>query len=119
MEAYKVVRPGSRCSCTADGHYKKTYSEGAIITAEDETLGIFCFETYESAKKWVESGINNWIIIKVYGLGLGQYPRRIIRHDWIDSDLKIRHYKQFLKEGENTTKVPEGTILYKSVEVLE
>ena len=114
MIAYKVVQPGSMCSCVADGIYKKVYSPGAIIEADWRTIGIFCFESYEAAQTWKDSGYNNWLIIEVRGIGEGIRPTKMIPATYIDDSSPIKDYDDFL----TATRIPKGTICFRSVEVL-
>jgi hypothetical protein len=41
----------------ATGKYRKKYYLGGIITADPETFGLMCFDTLESARKFVKSTI--------------------------------------------------------------
>jgi len=115
MIAYKVVQPGSRASCVALGKYRKIYSPGSRVIAREGTLGIFCFETIQQAENWIASGLNKWVIIPVKGLGEGIKPSFIVRHDYIEDDLRIEEYSDWLRN----TDIPKGTICFKSVEVLD
>jgi len=112
MLAYKVVQPGSRASCVAEGIYKKIYSPGSVVTAQEGTLGIFCFETSLEAWEWVQSGLNRWMVIEVNGLGHPTTPTKILVHEFIWA-TDIRDYSSCLVK----TYIPKGTICFESVEV--
>ena len=113
---WKVVRKIGRRSyiVSPDSKYSIEYIKGTTVKENKEGLGIMCFETKELARKFGRSGLRDGrvILIKVNGIGRGKKIKRVACiHCGCILELYIK-----LRDAYRET--PEGTICYKSVEVL-
>lgn len=118
---WKVVRispDGIPISCVAKGDkYRKNYIKGEVVRATKGTLGIMTFNTYENARRFmIDAGICK--ILKVLPIGKGKVVDCICdfySEEWLDKFYENSSDFSYL----GTTHVPEGTICYKAVKVIE
>jgi len=114
---YKIVCK-DRTSLFTDPPYKFKYIKGKIITAKDETFGIFTFKTLIDVEKFSSFSLKtNISVLKVRPIGRGKVPKLISRY--ITSRKISNFYKDSYPSLFNIMSPPQGTICYKSVEVLE
>lgn len=122
---YKVVKRRSRMSAMVNGNskYAVKYIDGARSYADENTLGIFVFETLSAAEDWAwvwndrtsaYDQHKDLIIIKVHPIGKGKRVR-FVAPDPITETLDI-----FYRDYENThmTECPNRTMGYPGVHVI-
>jgi hypothetical protein len=103
--------------------YCLKYEKDITVTAIKGSLGIFCFTSKYFAKKWLKGFISNcynenlkkYQIVRVKPVGDGIIPKSIAVGD---SFISI-FYNHGGYGEEKTTIIPDGTICYPTVEVLD
>ena len=107
---WKVVDENRFSAMIKDRRYQLKYKKGCIVKAKPKTLGIFTFKRKKDAVHFsVYNVLRGISIIKVKAIGRGKTPKIIGGLHELDI---------FYKGFEGNYFVPEGTICYKSVEVL-
>ncbi len=135
MIRYKVVKLYfvNRLSCYAKGNYQLEYRKNTIVTAKEGTLGIAVFERKYQAKDFLKkefSPHNVFEIIRVHSIGRGKRYHFACNTQESESLSNFYHmYKNnldiFLEPSSNlrnsvhVLQIPDGTIFYQQVKVLE
>jgi len=135
MEAYKIVQKSQDKEnieyfsyLVSSPKYRLSYNIGKITTAKKGTLGIFCFKTLEDAKKYVEPVTRltattkledtSFTILRVKSFKKGIKPRKIAFFPEQRFDLFYK-YMHARNRFFCSLSVPEGTVCYPAVEVIE
>ena len=130
---YKVVGPLRRSSCYhiayAIGRYlRKVYIKGKIIEAIEGSPGIFTFDTKKNASFFIDQYDSYDLqIIKVRGIGKGTRNIKMLRvsdlYEGFPREKLFRFMKNkpssYIMKKEEIQQSFKGTIVYKSVKVLE
>ena len=117
---FKVVHvdyKGIKTSAYAQGSYSLCYSQGTIVRARRNTVGVAVFQTRRDAERFVScfSGFRKLKIIRVRPVGRGKTVN-IISH-FTNPDTLASFYIRV--HSVETRKPPPGTIFYPAVEVIE
>ncbi len=94
--------------------YCLKYKRGTVVKGVKGTLGVMVFKSEKQAEGFL-GPYNGQTVIKVNGIGRGKVPAVL------SSIIDITTIDHFYKHPEDITmhrNVPDGTICYKSVEVL-
>jgi len=140
IECWKVVRINNKNERRSAGlpayesdKYSLTYPEDEMVEKIPESLGIFCFETYNQAKKFYNImaplSQTEFDIIPVKGYSKNIIPKYIpsisIYNEYFNND-KISSKMELIKfinlDVTNNSwkeKFPEGTVAFDKVLVLE
>lgn len=123
---YKVVNK-NRQSCVIDDlGYILSYGKDSIVEAKDDTLGVFCFKRKKDAEKF--KGTNgSQKIIRALPLSRGKVPKSIFRFYTIEQDyqsciiynIDYNNLPKNFYNNESKMDIPNGTICYKKVKVLD
>jgi hypothetical protein len=122
IKRYKVVKKTTRYSCVIPGYntFSVRYLPETEVFALPQTLGIMCFTQLTYAERFFYSHWhyqNNCIIIPVIPIGIGKFPYELgipsMLHQFY---CTIPHVKD---EATSNMRIPEGTICYPGVYVLE
>ena len=116
---YKVVKRRSRMSAMINGNskYSLQYYDGDSVYANENTLGVFVFETLKGAEQWMwhwNDGREDkdLIILKVFPVGRGKKLRFIAES--IDTEALDMFY-----HGEKIMNTaPDRTMAYPGVFVI-
>lgn len=119
MIYYKVVKKDNTSCFMNSQKYVKKYLPGTIVKADEKTLGIFCFKDIISIKKFCCPYY--YKIFRVHGIGKPSIP------DAICSNSKTKFMNSFYKGNIplfkvniiKTSMIPNGTICFPAVEVLD
>ena len=119
---YKVVKRRTRMSAMINGNskYAIKYLDGARSYADENTLGIFVFETLAAAESWANAWWSGYddgkdlIILMVLPIGRGK------RVTWIAEGIESDTLDDFYNDYENSLHVeaPDRTMAYPGVDVL-
>lgn len=132
---YKVVTPNYRsCSCVDNGRIYalgdavRTYLPNTIVTAQENTLGLFVFERLKDAERYIEGDnlnclFHNCKIMRIETIGRGKRVSKVLRIWNGISKLKNYSAKDILgmdlySNGFLLEPSPKGTLTYKSIKVL-
>lgn len=122
---WKVVTKQRESVIIDKKDYRLRYEKGIRVKAHENTIGIAVFETRKQAEKIRNFGLDRQTL-RVNGIGRGIKPKHRIPYafnsDAIEEtivNIKRLGLTKFLKILTRGWRVPEGTILYKEVEVLE
>lgn len=114
VKAWKVVDEWRNSFC-ALGSYAHIYTIGAHVFADKDTLGIFCFDTLNAAKAFIEH-IPLYLytqILEVESIGDG------IRPATISNGVGQKYLDEFYAESSvHNGPPPDGTICFPSIKVL-
>jgi len=113
---FKVVtlKPsGNFVSSSSYGNYCLTYKLNLSTLAVNNTYGIFCFDNYDDAKKYLHSRFNLDVqfarkILEVRAYGKPQYPKYISKTCFCSAFYSTETKNYF-------TKPPEGTVCYPKI----
>lgn len=121
MVRWKAVKTEDESSCFADEEYKKFYPKGAVVEASPDTLGIFVFKNKKSAISFLQSPVGSTLKIKrVNSIGKGRYPKLPAKLGKFKQFYSIRNKKDFFtKDPYNSYYIPNGTLCYSKVLVLD
>jgi len=112
---YKVVNLYGQSITTNNKCLHLYYQKNTIVKASITTLGIFVFQTRKQAKKFIIK--NKFLgiakIKRVIPIGRGKTPKEI---SFMTNNLLNNFYKYHMYF---TSDIPEGTICYPAVKVLD
>jgi len=118
-QKYKVVNLDRKSIVTAKfNKYSLEYKKGHIVSAIDNTVGIFCFKTKNEAISYMNKDFNpefdsNYMIIKVLPMKKGKTPKYVA--DAFNQDC----INEFYCAGKWSTVPQKGTVCYPEILVLE
>ena len=135
---WKVTKD-DRTSPHAEGKYYKEYLKNTIVKANKNTLGLMTFKTKEQAATWANRSVIRTRILKVRPIGRGKVPIVLANRDYFNlfykhkrtlNSKKIAKLLRLKGDGRRFDyrigdrdiilwPVPEGTVCYPAVEVLE
>jgi hypothetical protein len=114
---FKVIKKKDRSSSIVRGNkYIRLYPKGAIVKAQNKTLGLFCFKDAASALRFMT---HDEKIVKVRGIG--EPIKSPLVASWYD-DISLDSFYTGLKTSMErcwTSVTTQDTICFPSVEVLE
>lgn len=118
-------RKSAVVSVLAD-RYSLRYTKNKLVKAHENSLGIAVFETKKQATVWRNWKARGGLVLKVDAKGRGVRPKEKMPCVWGSWSIEesLHRIKRFglawlLRTTTNGWHVPEGTLLYKEVEVLE
>jgi hypothetical protein len=136
---YKVVGLDNISIFTHTNSYSLTYKIGKVVEAIPNSYGIFCFDSMRNVRRFMEYyNVLDYRILKCRPIGRktkvtfiatsGNVSPRFyrIKHTTTKKEWKLyeKNFRDFyhISNGKNTIRVkepPEGTVCFKSVEILE
>ena len=135
MMRYKVVTKDRKSSSALYNRITKyllDYPKGGIVTAPEWSIGLLVFEKREQAIQYIEKMTEidyptlNLMILRVKPTSIGKKPNAILNLDLehFEASSLIYSSKIFTNEflgfiDNEFWSVPNGTICYRSVEVLD
>lgn len=118
MICYKVVNEDNTSAFVTGKSYARKYQLGEIVTAKKNTLGIFCFKDLLSVRKWCNP--SSFKILLVESMGEPLVPEVMCvcyRIRYLNSFYN--HDKPKRSDRWKTNNVPQGTICFPAVKVLD
>ena len=128
MIRHKVVRIVDRgikgfvrTSCYAQGKFCKEYKKGTVITAVEDTDGVYVFDNEKNANEFIRKHSRRFIKIKVRTIGKSKKAKYVCGNQ-NERDLvlfwhTVHFFPYFLQD--EILFPPQGTLVYKAVEILE
>jgi len=134
---YKVVHVvgEDRFSALAEGRFCIRYSNGRVVKAVENTIGIMCFKTRNDAEDWMDwvydfTGTwGHYEIIRVKPKGRGFVPKYFSGRYGEDNLMYLQECiekygiakgcRRYILEYGMSHSPPDGSICYQEIEVLD
>lgn len=119
---FKAVRivGNRRVSAFTKGRYQREYPKGGRVKGEEGSFGVAVFKRKGDAFSFCEGDFVNLDIIRVLPIGRGKIAKFISRSQ---SDYMLDVFYDHIKDNDPnfnfTATLPQGTIFYPEVEVLD
>lgn len=103
--------------------YSLTYKEGEITEADNETFGVFCFDSIEAAYKYIEEHFGRGKYVGLFEVeGIGEAYKPEMMSCSATTYALMEYYrcwnKNIIMNEGVTFGIPDGTICFPKVRVL-